>query len=1709
MADGFLLRAAIDLGPVRREVAQTVAEIQSQVAKLAGSVSLSKPAAGRRFEELQVQAGAGLSSLEQAGVPAAEVAAARAAISDLFKLLRVELTRTTGAAAKDLPLLTQAQLTKRVEDRRQIVQTPVVERSPGGVISGVEAARLGDPQEAAQLAIERRQQLAATSEILSVEAEYINATTDLIRAYRTIHAMAQGQLAADEEYVTATQILTEARARTAALVNTNLAGSSSFIRDKSTSAIAGAQIRAGVAAETVGDPRLIQARQTLASANLQMAAQLAEERASSGLLIRENVRTATAREQQKSVETQALNANEQFIEATRVAAVARRRITLERQAGQLGINQGTTQQLTDTELRQLVIERQRLRTLEERAALSEATLQNEAGLFTAGVEAKAATQRLALETERAATSARLNAANAREAGLFQRASARIAQRPGEPPIDPRTQRTFGQAVQGAFLTTARFAVSGALIYGATAGIGQIVKQAADLEKILNQVRAQFRALGQSKDFEGFRNDILATARATGEAATDVASVAFQMKGAFGDTATAVKATNDAIKITRVTGLALNEVVDSLTAASLSFNVSIEEIGDRALAVQEKTGVLAKQTITAIADLAPVAKETGLTISQAFALIGAAQQVSGRSGSALAENFNRLLPNISKSSVEIANLYRTTPALAGGFQQVAKAIGQGQLGQVLDRLIRDWRLLSDTQQDQVISLVGGKREAQDFIAVLNNQTKYVELSAKGFQNAGKLQSYFASLQDTVSQRLARLRQELAQIGESLFRAGLSDALKDLIAVGGGVLTVFGGLARAAASFNEALGGMPAKLLLIVAALRGLQALYATGIFRGGAGVTGQLTLSGLGQAGLFAGLFGNLRGRIGASQQAYQGAVQNAQLAGASGIGQSAVGLGAGAGALFAGFNPYIIGTAVAIGGYQAIASKNRADAEKFATKIKDQDKVNAEALKEVAKKHASTWQALFRAFTGQQTDQQIAQTEVRTQAAQQNADKVALLEALKGTATGAKGPTQADIIGKLPPGSLGFYTGKNGQPAAGSLISPIGTKLDPKYIDKLIVAYKAGAEGSSQIVDAIIAAINGTAEGRAALDKALSDLKTRAASDRFNINPDTGTSTEQNTIEGIKEQVAAGTKNIQFLIDALKGSIATIELIGKSSGTLDSDKANQLAGFIKDLNQAYSDRARGLLDANRSVREAAGTNTPEQDVAELTNLLKDPNFQDPQGIAKAAADLAAAEKAILQNRIDLAKTATEKLRIAEEGIPFAAEARSAVLQVALTQFSAQWQQFLNIAQFDMVASVNITKQAVELVVQGGLTVQQAMIKVIQTQIDNLTNIALTLASAGEDASRVIDEVNRLNALKDSIATQGADVQTPPAKIGVDPNQQKSLDENKRKEARDIAVARLNLAKAQSRDPVEQAKIEVEIADTELKFAETDLERLQAQAHQAEARKALDQARLDITLAQLELDKARSAADPVKLARIALRQADIMAADAAKAKDVKAQLNAAASRIAAEKDLATAVLDVFVAQEELLQGLATIAGDTVAAAQIGLSIVRKQLNEAIKNVQLAGGDPNQNAEVLRLQLQLRNAEDQVRETDFQKKLGDIDFFLELQQITTSQAIAQLQALLAIANPEETRQILLKIKGLKDSLGQDLQFNLPSSLILPTLYEARRLNQGFQQGQPTYQDNRNVVVYMNVTNGMDQAAAADWLGGVIGQGVRVVGVGEKRY
>lgn len=1101
--------------------------------------------------------------------------------------------------------------------------------------------------------------------------------------------------------------------------------------------------------------------------------------------------------------------------------------------------------------------------------------------------------------------------------LFQKLYATAHSRPGQAPLSPYDSPSLGGFLTSSTLRTAGFAFSGAAIYGAVSGIKEMVKNAEELEKTFTLIRAQVR---DPAEFEGLRKGIFDIARETGLASNEVATLTFQLRGAFGNSDQALANAHTAAQAVRVTGLELNEVTDSLTAAATSFNTDFAHIVDISLGLQERTGVLSKETIKATADLAPVAKDVGLTLRQTETLVATAQKYSGRAGSAIAEGFNRIFPAMEETSIQVVQLYSELPQLASGLDDVAAAVARGDYGDVLIKLIGDYKNLDATQQAYVINLLGGRREAQNLIPVLEHGSQVIAELSKNQNDAGKTATYFAQLQTSLSQRVARVSEQFRQLGQAIFDAGLGDLLKDAAGAGLLLLTAFAQLVNVFASINRATHGWAAQLVIVIALMKLLRAqsvqTAVTNVIGGQAGL-GVLGGAFGGPNGL--GLGAGLRA-LGGSQLARGGAYAAGGYAieelsqhlfgkqsagGQIGTSLGQAGIGAGLGYAVAGPYGAAAGALIAAGSkYTQTRSGTKGAERSLQEKLKTADTAQ---LRELAKGHTDLMGRLGNFFTGTTTVEDLA--------------KQALAEQRKS-----------------------------------------GYANLPKSTQKATRAIESGA-----------------------LEK---DWQTA------------------------QQEFQAGDRSAVSYLAALRHAQQAFEEIQKH-GALSDKNAKAYAALQKEISKTYSDAHAEAAAFATELRQLAGTDSPDAQIAADVNLLRDTNFSDPKQRLDAAHRIIDAQKQKLEDAISAPNvSAAEALRLAREGIPILPEVRQELIAEAV-RVSTDWQHVVEKAKDAGVIGGEVAK----LIIGGDLDKAK---KMLEDQVTFLEGILpyTDVHDRGSVAAQLERVKSALSAFEDATPPDVTD------KGKVDPKEAAKLTENAALEA---------------------------------------YQNLQAQR---------------------EYDKALVARDPIALARLAQVQADDAAKEAKRTGNKAAQLQAAAQRVAADRSVQDALAASAAAERDILRAHFERLGDNVAIAQLGLDDANAELARARQ--QGAGSEIINQLEAARYR-----AETELTESRSRDKESLIDFQLQMHQITEQQAIADLEALAAVEqNEERRRSLLLKIQQLKEQLSQDLQFNLPRILGLPTLYEATRTSQGAAQGIG-YQDNRQINVTINGADANVQQQLVDIL------------------
>lgn len=1273
----------------------------------------------------------------------------------------------------------------------------------------------------------------------------------------------------------------------------------------------------------------------------------------------------------------------------------------------------------------------------------------------------------------------------------------------------------GGAFGGSLAQQAKFFIPFTLAFGSYRQIKEAIKDAEELEKVLAITKQQFDDLGRGAEFDRFRQSILSIARDTGVAASEVALVAQQLIAAFGgDTSRGLRETQSAMEAVRISGLSGAQVVNDFTAIIKSFgdsSTSVRQLTDSAVGLQERFGVLVKDTIEFAGAIAPIAAETGFTAKQIEALGAAYQEFSGRAGSAGAEQLGRVLSGIQDKSVKLVEFLQSNlPDVAGS---VASSLSSGDIEQVFEKLLSNYSRLSTAQQEQLLATIGSRRETAALAAIFKDSTNVLRELQGGTDDSGKAAQAFANTQQTLQQQTAELGRAFKDVGIAIYDAGLADILKAII---GDINLLISGVSSLVDFFqalNDASHGAVGQLAQVAAQV--LLLAKAIELLRGLAlaqGLTSLLT-AGAVEAGAGGGLLG-AAGAAGGSLNVFRslgagGAAFSAARAGAPAIGEQltfagmeAEGAAGGAGFLSAFGSGFSAAFAAAPVGWillGGVAAKTFVD--KFDEGVRNS--IAASNSKILGHPGAPTSPVeadkLLQTFELTPTDtSQPGNRGPRIDTAEKLRQFLARsdYDLLKNDLETQASEFQQIINGEDQQKKLDRL--KQAAQAVNIAATAAVEKIvnDPKKVDALLRELQKSGQ-----YDTLFGHGTSFEDATKQLNQLLVDSQ-QAAGDPDKLGagnqklsilgglaPGVGTNVDSATAQALKEakfaserdalvasdaqalkaQLDQGLIGLGEYLDGLDKLQTSLDKLAADGSPLQVDAAEKNRAL---RSKATSDALRAQADFLREAADIAGRGSPQGDVQGLTNLLNDPGFTDKADRLKAVKDLVTAIKAEKAYEASLVTDAQQKAAILNSVSSLPQEAQS-VLYEEFLNTNVAFQTFLH-SYF--TGQTELAKNIVTLTAQqlsaGVKSLRDAHVNAVEAEINLKTQELILLNGISvyiRDPEAIARVLSELDSLYRDLAAA-----TAPGSTSVP----------------DITIPDFSTVGA---SPADKA---------------------------AATKAAADQARQDakrLRDAKRAYALALAGGDPVKQAQIAQQAADATLADAQTDPSLNAAqrqaaiLEAEAQRITADHQLEDVFANIQKAKSNLLIATLNAAGKTVEAAQEAAAQAARDLAKAQADT-AAGHGPGE-AALADLESNAVTTAANARETALQDKISHEKFLLDVGRVTKGQYIAFLQTLLTDPTliQKDREQIEREIYQLKNQLGQDFKYNLPTKLDLPTLYEARRTNQtagafaGFGSGNAY--DNRVYSIIIN-TAATDPQAIANLVGSVVGD-PRAFSSGTKRY
>lgn len=1293
--------------------------------------------------------------------------------------------------------------------------------------------------------------------------------------------------------------------------------------------------------------------------------------------------------------------------------------------------------------------------------------------------------------------------------------------------------TLGQFFGHGAANSARYALPGAVAFGAINGIKDSIKEAEELERVFASVRAQFDASfgpEASSKFEAFRGEILKISRDTGVAADDLALVGLQLQGAFGEgtgvniggksgTGLVQDQIRSAAEISKVTQLSSAEITDSLTAISLGFDVSFRKVGDVTLNLQDRFGVLAKQIIPFLGDIAPVAQDAGFSLEEFATIAAVTQQKSGRSGSSLAEAYGRVIPAIAEARGKLAELSLTNTNLGADF---VKTVTTGSIKDVFFEIANSFEGLNQGSKDFVINLLGGRREASAILAAFNDSARLQEEINKTNNNDGQntLAKRYEVISKTLTENIARLKEEFKQLGVAVYEGGLGDALKGLISSLSLLTEILAGVFGVFKDINDATDGWTGKVL-------GLALAYVT--------LSKALTV--ISQANLLTSL-GGVASRVGASAAGRAGAAAvpgsfltagELGTVGAGTAASAAPGLVARAGLTsvpFASgaFSAANIVPTVAVATVAAFVVKGMADGvvagidkekERYASYTNEQ--LQGEFEKAGPSGISSTFKRGLTVIGGRNARESDFRNLALDQYNKNNFETSGAIplrtfdQGVQLTGFGINGDeldraindkeviaeTRARITKVFKDSNTKEYLKLSEQiadtqailndPAVQEGKGQAGSQYErnKSLLDQLTSRLPAGGTGTD------VAALRGTeafvkggnpverkkiveglqSENDSVVAAALAQVKEKAAT-----NTDfalflyslvgTGNKSFDEFLADLKvENAKAKAKETNSTaVTANQKSLAEVKDLydlGQASVAEYLNKLVQSQAFYanqielgKSVGLDVSADVKSLAQINKAISELTSGSAFDVSnlIGEFNQINRGKGDETDLGEVDRLTALIESGKLNPEDKLKAAKQVISLLQGLDEATAIPESVRTVLAEAYFDpQTNVDYAQFLQLYATVFGSSIDSATRDALIAVALGTKTKEEVIALINNRAGALAAGLAQLEAAGVTG--------------DEIAAAGGSA----AGVG--------------------ATSSTAVAAAQAKFEAQLKAILTPVAAGVPKIAASSKK-------EADITDKIQSARRDYLKALIE-------GNPVLSAQQAIEFAD---EDLAQAKDEAERYTAMAAQVRAARQKASAEADVRSSRQDLASALAEYRGDSVAVANIAVEQALAEREKVNKLFETGGaGEADKN----KAEIGVINARAKARDAQLSSQKDDYQFLYDMGKITKSQFINYLQTLKQIPDltTEQIRDLDRQIKQLQGELNQDLQFNLPSKLKLPTLYEVNRIGQS-GSSQAGYVDNRNVSIVLNVNDGTGQQQMVQMLTDVIGAPSRI-GTGTRRY
>lgn len=308
---------------------------------------------------------------------------------------------------------------------------------------------------------------------------------------------------------------------------------------------------------------------------------------------------------------------------------------------------------------------------------------------------------------------------------------------------------FTKSLEASNARVIAFGASVGIINGVSDAFKTLVVETVKFEKTLADINVVLNA--SSKSLERFGKGLFDVARNTAQAFNVSATAALEFSRQGLTMEEVLKRTNDALTLTRLTGLKAEEAVSGLTAAVNAFGnagLTTTDIIDKLAAVDVKFAVSSKDLINALERTGAVAIDAGVELDSLIGLVTALQQTTARGGSVIGNGLKTIFTRIQRPD-SIKQLEQMGVAVRNLRGEILPA------DKIMIQMAKSFDNLSQSQQSNIVQFSAGIFQANIFRAALRDLSKEQSIQAQATKIAGEASGDAAKKNEVLNKTIAAM------------------------------------------------------------------------------------------------------------------------------------------------------------------------------------------------------------------------------------------------------------------------------------------------------------------------------------------------------------------------------------------------------------------------------------------------------------------------------------------------------------------------------------------------------------------------------------------------------------------------------------------------------------------------------------------------------------------------------------------------------------------------------------------------------------------------------------------------------------------------------------------------------------------------------------------------------------------------------------------